>query len=621
MHGKAPNDVRRFRLPSGLFDGAWFPVVVLAAVFGSTLVGRDRLAFRDVSFFYTPMYARVAAIEAAGDRAELFRPRVGEPSYAAMMTPAVFYPVRRLVWAVAPNGHVAMAWYVFGHLVLASVGMRWLVGRVVDDVPDRPAAVAVAGLAYPMSGAVLFSYCNPPFLVSAAWLPLMFGVLVHATAAWRRVALAGAAAAAMVVAGDPQTAVHGALLIGVALAVRAVRRRPVTRTFGVAAAAAGVAVILSWPQWSVTLREIGSGGGRSELSVAERYRFSVPPWDLITAVSPLAGGEIFPINRRVAAAMPHAEAVWSPTWFAGTLLPLVLLASGWRRLRCNEWFWMAAFAAVAAWGRFGVGFFAPWIGWDDADGGLYDGLCRLLPVYDSFRYPAKWMTAATACGVVAGATALADRITSPWRWAVGGLAVVVAADAAYRVLRLATVDGPVADAWWGPLDRVGAGTGLVVAAAASVGTLFWWGRARSRRHRGWIVACVAAELLLWNHRWVGAVDVRRESERLATLGADVWMTLPRNGVWRRVRGGGFPRHWRRTSDPRRLEIVETSLRAVGFGRWPEAAGLPVDRSMATFEMTGAAGADDRPTVGSFDEAGRPMVIDDAVWLEPNIEGR
>ena len=99
-------------------------VVCIGTLLGPALVGRERLAFRDVSHFYTPLYEYVAARQFE-DWGSLWNPLdlTGIP-LAGETTTAVFYPVRIAVYALAPSSEIAMTWYVVIHLLIAAVAIH-----------------------------------------------------------------------------------------------------------------------------------------------------------------------------------------------------------------------------------------------------------------------------------------------------------------------------------------------------------------------------------------------------------------------------------------------------------------------------------------------------------------
>ena len=133
----------------------------IIVLFAPALVGDQRLAFRDVSHFYTPLYDYVAA-RTADQWLPLWNPldQTGIPLLGETTT-AVLYPVRYLLFALPISTETAIAWYVALHLVLASL----TAGLAARWAGIRPLACSLVGIVYSLSGSVLFLYTNPPFLV------------------------------------------------------------------------------------------------------------------------------------------------------------------------------------------------------------------------------------------------------------------------------------------------------------------------------------------------------------------------------------------------------------------------------------------------------------------------
>ena len=164
------------------------PVLILL-LFAPTLAGIDRLAFRDVSHFYTPLYDYVAS-RCSQQWLPLWNPldQTGMP-LAGETTTAVFYPLRYLLFALPISSEVAISWYVAMHLILASLTAR----LAAQWAGIGSLAASIAGVVYSLSGSVLFLYTNPPFLVAAAWLPLTLGAMLasHPLATRTRTIVAG----------------------------------------------------------------------------------------------------------------------------------------------------------------------------------------------------------------------------------------------------------------------------------------------------------------------------------------------------------------------------------------------------------------------------------------------
>ncbi|TWT75040.1 hypothetical protein [Allorhodopirellula solitaria] len=220
----------------------WIGPLLLLTLFAGVLSGRDRLAFRDVGYFYTPLYEYVAQQCQAqhwgawGDAIWNESDQTGMP-LAGETTTAVFYPLRMLVYAPAWSAETAMGVYVVLHLILASLTAYALARRLRCS----PWSAAIAGVGYPLSGMVLFLATNPPFLVGAAWLPLLMAPWIDGRAAirwmesswgirlpnrqtgidWAKAICIPAIAMAMIIlGGDPPTALHAMLVAVVIGAIR-----------------------------------------------------------------------------------------------------------------------------------------------------------------------------------------------------------------------------------------------------------------------------------------------------------------------------------------------------------------------------------------------------------------
>ena len=280
------------------------PLLILWLL-GPALVGRDRLAFRDVGYFYTPLYQYVAeqtgnqiwpGLTTGGIAPRVWNDREnGGMSLAGETSTAVFYPVRHVVYRLIAVPEVALAWYVAIHLILASWTARWLTRRVGAS----PTASLAASVIYPLSGSVLFLASNPPFLVGAAWWPLAFGSLVVGRPRRSDVWIAGGSTAAMLLGGDPQAAAHLAITVAGVLLGRAVWTRkkdpsPLYRCL----AAAAIAVLVAAPQLAASIdaaaRSVRVGGG----ATPEAYAFSVAPWRHLEWCLPGVHGSPWPVNSR-----------------------------------------------------------------------------------------------------------------------------------------------------------------------------------------------------------------------------------------------------------------------------------------------------------------------------------
>ena len=343
------------------------PLCVLS-LFTCVLTGRDRLAFRDVSYFYTPLYQHVADLCSQQPwgawGSAIWNPNdlTGMP-LAGETTTAVFYPLRMIVYSFGASAETAIGIYVVLHLLIASFAaysmashyhcLRW--------------SASIVGLIYPLSGTVLFLATNPPYLVSAAWLPFVLGPLLtrpisHSIRSSNRtlaspkedeeiagslnlgcILIPGTAMALMVLGGDPPTAFHCVLIsafVGIAsLWTRRTegwhrRTQPLVQLtlaclIACVLALPQIAASLDWAQHSDRLQASGAGF---------QDAFSLAPWRLAEFVFPNFFGSPWPIHHRWdrllfdgSASRPQT-ALWTPSVYCGSV---VLFLAG--SVLCLAW--------------------------------------------------------------------------------------------------------------------------------------------------------------------------------------------------------------------------------------------------------------------------------------------
>ncbi|MEL7267741.1 MAG: hypothetical protein AAFP69_23435, partial [Planctomycetota bacterium] len=334
------------------------------------LSGGGRLGFRDTAFFYDPLYRLVAAQDHAGfgGRRCAWNPydSLSGTSLAGETTTAVFYPPRHLIYlTLAADGDdsrsaMALHVYLLLHLMLAGVAALYA-ARIAGA---SSCAAGLAAIVYPLSGPVWFQIYNVPFLVGAAWAPFAIGALTRLLnprehrGEWRSIAIAALAMSACVLGGDPQMAfmvivVFAALIVfrfcqfALGRVFRRVddagtesyqvpgqiqgqisSRRRLWLIVSRLATAAGLAGVIAAPQIAESIRSaalsdrtgaacdvwsVGAAAMRrpEALSHAEDvYRFSVAPWHWLQSISPAAGGQFFPENRRLSALIPGEDWMW-----------------------------------------------------------------------------------------------------------------------------------------------------------------------------------------------------------------------------------------------------------------------------------------------------------------------
>uniref|UniRef100_UPI0035683CB5 hypothetical protein n=1 Tax=Novipirellula sp. TaxID=2795430 RepID=UPI0035683CB5 len=428
---------------------------IILLLFATVLVGVDRLAFRDVGHFYTPLYDYIGH-RTRGEWLPLWNPldQTGMPLVGETTT-AVFYPVRWILFLLPIKTDAAVGWYVVIHLILSAITTRYAARR--SGASEITATMA--GLSYSLSGCVLVLYTNPPFLVGAAWLPLLMSTLIQRRQIpqTQRVLIAGVVMAMMILAGDPQT-VANVVIVAVVVACgrwgmsmitprsyTRTRRRTVKKesvmiaeqstpennvmiaersaTITAVVVSCLLASLLALPQlaasvsWSVqsdrVLRDVDTDWLSPPLPHSRRgqaYQFSVAPWHLAECITPNAFGSLLPQYRRLSSLIPGDGRIWTPSVYMGLLVAIALLSTlfttGFGIVRRRNalkrngdvilWLAITIAATLVCFGHFG----AVWLiqnatgtlsQTDSGAGGLYWLLYHVVPGYDSLRYPAKWL--------------------------------------------------------------------------------------------------------------------------------------------------------------------------------------------------------------------------------------
>ena len=169
----APRRLRRFpffRVETFLFF--LIPTALLATFFLRPLVENERFAYRDVGYFYYPLFEQIQNEWVRG-RLPLWDPfeNLGQP-LAGNPTSSVFYPAKTIFFLASAgcvDFNACFSLYIIGHVAFSFFGVYFLTRRLRIS---RVGAV-LAGLSYSFSGPILFQYSNVVFLVGAAWLPFL----------------------------------------------------------------------------------------------------------------------------------------------------------------------------------------------------------------------------------------------------------------------------------------------------------------------------------------------------------------------------------------------------------------------------------------------------------------
>lgn len=579
----------------------WPAVGVTCVILGMlfpTLVGNERLAFRDVSHFYTPLYDYVAS-RCADDWLPLWNPldQTGVPLIGETTT-AVLYPIRYVVFAWIGETTAAMAWYVAIHLVIAALtagfaARLWRASRV---------ASIAASIMYPMSGCVWFLYTNPPFLVGAAWLPLPLVAMVGpgSMTLRRRVGIAGVAMAMMILGGDPQSALHVTITAAAVMIGRGIRSRSWPAGWALPIVAPALAAILAAPQiaasvdWSRQSSRVVAQAGKFDppqrgTSRYEAFQFSLPPWHAAELLTPNAFGSLLPVYRRTSATIPGDGRIWTPTIYLG-LIGFLAIIDRFRRIRScgiDALMAIAMGSLVLATGHFGL------VWWMQATVGIPDDidpaavgpywmLYHFFPGYDALRYPAKWLPMFAIAGSILTARWLDRASFAGFRLSlmvtglllIGGLGI----NTYHRFVTYPWIDLDKlpADRFWGPLDLVGGAaqvqTSLLHSSLtlAAIATVFAVANQRNWRRRIRTLALsfiVLIDVGVVASQLTYTTNVDAEKRLLASIISPASDPGSVNRWMRTQSGGGWPSVWKRTHDADRLLEVEVSQRAAWFGRW------------------------------------------------------
>jgi len=583
-------------------------VCCIGSLLGPSLAGFERLAFRDVSHFYTPLYGYVAARQAE-DWFPLWNPLdlTGMP-LAGETTTAVFYPIRMLVYALAPTPETGIAWYVVVHLLIAAVAVH----VAARSAGAGPFGCAIAILTYPLAGPVFFLIYNPPFLVGAAWMPIaiagglrLLNCESHEAARARfGCASTGIALAMPVLGGDPQLIVH-VLFLGAATWLlrfwRNDRQQLGLRILEFRRLAAAIALggVISAPQLAASIDWSQQSDRVLNQSLTDRYDFSVPPWHWLELIVPEASGRLFPTYERISHAIPGDGRTWVMTLYAG-LVPIILVLHRLLTRRCRRldlWDYLVPVGLV-----FSIG-------------SLYEWIVALVPGYDAFRYPGKWLPFVSLGLAVVAARQAEILINAPLRFiqsiclfvslvtiTVGLLSMLASRFGASDYLdSLALVDR-----FWGPLQPNLAIRSIAWSAFAStLVACVLWGLLRAQGY--WlrasgvalgIVGLIAFDLFISvRHQVATVAQLDEEAIQSKMFGAESDpvisdSTVPANGpptlpaqIGRAMRTSSrppWPSQWLEQHDGRnRLLEVEASQRMTRFGRWHLANGEAIFNSVTS----------------------------------------
>lgn len=372
-----------------LFVVYFIPFFLFAAIFFPSFKSDVRFSYRDVAYYYYPLFEQVAD-ELKKGRAPLWNPYVnlGQP-LAGDPTSSVFYPGKIIFLPYVVNilsFNFCFKLYLWFHVLLAYFASV----KLARAMGVSKFGAALAGISYAFSGQILFQYSNVAYLIGAAWAPLhiVFALAFCRARSKKEAGVAivklGVAQALTILGGEPQIVYLTSLASAVAILFvniplnveqreaknkRLVRRLTTSATFllgsgGLAFLLAAVQILPSVEAidrstrafdgearslWDIpeSFRLAGERGWTDAVNSknfyknlfcqdfstngrnASIYRFSVGPWRWSEFLFPNVGGKQFPQSTRWFDIFPEGLSVWTPSLYFG-VAPCLLALSAFR---------------------------------------------------------------------------------------------------------------------------------------------------------------------------------------------------------------------------------------------------------------------------------------------------
>lgn len=397
------------------------------------LTGQSVVAFRDSGNLYYPLFQAIDHAWQSG-QVPLFNPYCdfGYP-LVADGTSSVFYPGKLIFLFRFLSYPARYGIYQSLHLLVAALNAYALARQFRCD----RAGGTMAAMSYAFGAPVLFQVTNVVFLVSAAWLPLailaIWRMVIHGSIRWTLVA--AVTCALMILGGDPQMTYHVGLIA--LLSISSIALVNACRAFGsksgsqraqtaqwsfsrfsclvmlviVTTLLSAIQILptakLATQSERIAKRESPPAFFSDQETTVGQYQFSQPPWTMLELGVPNLSGRPFPIHTRWMARSPSSDRMWYPSLYLG-FLTLTLAVTQFRltgRRRRRVWLsWIVLGFLLGSWGWYGgiwlinelrilFGFESLLPG--NPVGGVYWWMSKLLPLYGSFRYPAKLIIVAT----------------------------------------------------------------------------------------------------------------------------------------------------------------------------------------------------------------------------------
>lgn len=322
--------------------------------FWSELFGGRLFCFSDLTFYFYP-YRHFMAEAVRLGQFPLWNPLLlmGFP-FLATLQPGVFYPLSLLYYLLPFD--LASNWFLVVHFPLAAFFM-YLFCR--EEGMSTPAAVGV-GLTFGFSGYLLSVLHMPTTLAAVTWLPLALLLLK------RRQVIGLSIVLAMIFLGGEPTIFYGTAWVLFVYLV-SLKPKPLLAALVLLAGSFALALALTAVQLFPFLELLHHCSRAGGITFAEASHFSLRPAELIETVFPF----FFHLTE-----LPWVSMGWMKSPYLG-FIPVVLAGLTGLRSRSARWLWLAIGLVVLI----VIGAHSP----------LYYWFFKLVPGFDLFRYPVKFI--------------------------------------------------------------------------------------------------------------------------------------------------------------------------------------------------------------------------------------
>ncbi|MDR2757103.1 MAG: hypothetical protein LBC20_15510, partial [Planctomycetaceae bacterium] len=192
----------KFRFPWAFLV---FNLGLCCFLFWSILFGDQQTCFRDESHFHYPLF-RYVQTELNAGRFPLWTPydNIGQPFFANASIGILY--LGKLIFFLPFDFALLYSWYIAGHVFLATLTAY----RLMRFWQISSWGATLGALSYGFCGAVFGQYCNPTFLVGAAWVPeaILWADRALIRRSFRNALICAVILSIMLLGSDPQAAFH-----------------------------------------------------------------------------------------------------------------------------------------------------------------------------------------------------------------------------------------------------------------------------------------------------------------------------------------------------------------------------------------------------------------------------